>query len=243
MWEDTFSCDISLIDHFNLVHCEGIMDELNNIVTDNNEVDDNEVEQTSHISNDSNSGYDSDEYYERVYKESEYGEYTCLVCSRKFISNERLNEHFLRFHSSYDDTLQLDEDNMVGGFPGFNVLQHMNVFHYSEHPDTDCCPICFDSYDKNDRLTDKLHFNENEYVEDNDDETENYPIHINCCNQYMCSQCLKTYIMTKNKVICPFCQYNHEIDYTEFISIPKFCKCNEESWDEWRKKHPLDTKP
>ena len=237
--DEIFNSDISLIDHFNLVHYEIIIDDLK-INSDNEDIIDDNTDVENENSYEDDDGYYSDEYYERVYRESEYGEYVCKICSKKFINHERLNEHFLRSHSSYNDTLLLDDNETIGGFPGFNVLQHMNVFHYTDKPEEDTCPICFETYIKNEILTEKLKFNENEYKDD-DEVIVNYPIRLHCCDTCMCCKCLKTFIITKNKIICPFCRRNHEIQDTEFITIPNN-KYDDQLWVKWRTRHPLDSK-
>lgn len=240
MCEEIFNNDIVLMDHFMIVHCENLM---NDISIDHHSYDDyenNNINDLNESDGYESDEYDPDDYYERVYKESVYGEYVCRICSRKFISDERLNEHFMHSHTSYDDTLQLDKSEADGGFPGFNILQHMNVFNYIDNPETETCPICLDNYVIDDKLKEKLKFDEDTYIED-DDSNEAYPIKLTCCNQHMCSKCLKTYIMSNNKVLCPFCKFNHELSSTDFLVIPK-TKCNVKSWEEWRKKHPLNVK-
>ena len=235
MCDELFKDDISLIDHFTLVHCENVIDE----IVDNHLDDNKSIDYSNNSDYDSNnSDYDSDEYYERVYKESEYGEYECKICSRKFISNERLNDHFMSLHSSYDDTLQLDETT-IGGFPGFNILQHMDVFNFTTEPINNICPICLEEYEINDIVKEKESFDYSKYIDD-DDSTNNYPVKIHCCNQCLCCQCLREHIRHKNKITCPFCQYNYEISNGQFLIIPK-CEniFNKSLWIKWRENHPL----
>ncbi len=77
-----------------------------------------------------------------------YGRYICPICSKKYISENHLGEHFLLSHNNYADNSHLDE-RVQCGFPGFDLLEMIGMIHYINiYPTRDVyrCPICYDRY-------------------------------------------------------------------------------------------------
>jgi hypothetical protein len=63
------------------------------------------------------------------------------------------------------------------------------------------------------------------------------PIKINCCNTTLCKKCFEEYIKISNKLICPFCKYDHTVKEKYIYYYKDLDICNKDIWIEWWKKH------
>lgn len=77
--------------------------------------------------------------------------YKCPVCNNILSDYYNLNDHFIRYHSSYESQLILDSKKPEGGFPGFTILKFIGMLTELDMKEyiniyNDCCMICTDSY-------------------------------------------------------------------------------------------------
>lgn len=75
-----------------------------------------------------------------------YGQYICEICNNKFTTPNHLGEHFTLKHNNYDDQLILDERQVEDGFPGFKVLEYINMIQFETVDQNELCPICSEKY-------------------------------------------------------------------------------------------------
>lgn len=55
------------------------------------------------------------------------GKYECPICQQKFSNSFILGEHFLNDHNDYNVLCSLDTNKIRNGFPGFDILQRINM--------------------------------------------------------------------------------------------------------------------
>ena len=79
------------------------------------------------------------------------GRYICKSCGKKYATPQYLGEHYTFSHSEYTEQLLLDKKE-IGGFPGLDMLKHINMFSYLAKSDEydiirkETCLICVDPY-------------------------------------------------------------------------------------------------
>ena len=79
-----------------------------------------------------------------------FGKFRCPKCSNRYTSEEYLGEHFINEHDDYDELTELDnKKNEILGFPGFDILEFMNVI--KRIPDDQQikkhkCSICYRNF-------------------------------------------------------------------------------------------------
>ncbi len=81
------------------------------------------------------------------------GRYSCPICNNRYLTQNMLGEHFLVSHNSYESYSALDENRVDGGFPGFDILEHIGMIERLSDGDVDRivasgdkCEICFSMY-------------------------------------------------------------------------------------------------
>lgn len=76
-----------------------------------------------------------------------FGTYVCPVCGNRYTSPNMLGEHFILEHNSYEELGSLDTSKKKLGFPGFDILEHIDMIRpvLDTNNFKETCPIC--SYD------------------------------------------------------------------------------------------------
>lgn len=154
--------------------------------------------------------------------ESVDGEFICYVCEKKYNSEYFLGEHFMANHDNYDDLGTLD-NNKLTGFPGFDLLQLINMICYPHdynNPPKHAteCSICTQPYG---------------------DSTMVLPVELTCCQTVLCKECLEKSLNATNALKCLFCKHDHSRDDVDFIYVVETDGVNLDKtrWTTWRKKH------
>jgi len=68
--------------------------------------------------------------------------------------------------------------------------------------------------------------------------SECLPVIMNCCQQNICTECIKLNIMNTDSIICLFCKKDHtrtDLDYIKIVEITD--EIDSTRWDEWWKSH------
>lgn len=90
-----------------------------------------------------------------------FGKFMCPKCPNRYTSEEYLGEHFINEHNDYDELNELDnKKNEMLGFPGFDILEFMNVIKRipdNQYIKKQKCSICYRNFK----------FEETEYELDN----------------------------------------------------------------------------
>ena len=160
---------------------------------------------------------------------SSSGKYECPVCSLKFTNAFILGEHFILDHNDYDTLRQLDIKN-CNGFPGFEILEKIDMLQISENEinketATETCDICCFQYDNN------LNINISNLVLDN---TNRVPIEMKCCHMLICCDCIMNNIIETDSIICPFCKKDHnKTDQDYIIFVEETDETNRDIWEAW----------
>jgi predicted RNA-binding Zn-ribbon protein involved in translation (DUF1610 family) len=89
-----------------------------------------------------------------------YGRFACPNCSKKYLTQNHLGEHFIISHSNYSDQLSLDDKNIIHGFPGFEVLEAINMIEqFRDHVEMNIiintqkhCLICVCEYKQSETI-------------------------------------------------------------------------------------------
>lgn len=154
----------------------------------------------------------------------EQGKHICPICNKKYSNQFYLGEHFIDGHNDYNELLVLDEKSMLeelNGFPGFDILEKINMIQYITLNKLDHCHICFFDYDNDDNNSDCRK-----------------PLLLNCCGRSICYSCLMHQLSINNNVICPFCLKDHtrnDLDY--IVEIIEIEKTEREKWIPWWENH------
>ena len=146
------------------------------------------------------------------------GKYNCPLCENKYSNSFLLGEHFVISHTEYEVLTTLDEKQW-NGFPGFDILEKINMIEYTEILE-DKCEICFYNFD--DKNT------ENKEVDNR------LPLSLKCCSKLICCDCLRNHLSITNSVICPYCTKDHtqnDIEYIIFIEEDN--NIDKTRWDSW----------
>jgi hypothetical protein len=162
---------------------------------DNNELSDPE---------DENENEDEDEHdHEPLIDDiptSINGQFICPICSKKYATQNHVGEHFAISHTSYEDQLHLESTKQHGGFPGLEILKHIEMFDYlnddkeKELLENDECNICAKifnikvrNFDNN--VTEML---ESGYYSDSDIIESRYSKALRKCENYIFSCDMRT---------------------------------------------------
>lgn len=63
------------------------------------------------------------------------------------------------------------------------------------------------------------------------------PLKLNCCNQYVCYECMYESLYTTNSVVCLFCKTDHTQESDYIVEIEESDEINKDSWISWWRKH------
>jgi hypothetical protein len=160
-------------------------------------------------------------------------QYQCPVCSRGFRTQLNLGAHFLSRHNDYAELSSLDK-RQNDGFPGFEVLQKIKMMRFiieGEVIESNTCVLCCFEYDHCIRgltdcdlmkpLNDKFkHYNDDMKLiyMTKIEKSYKYPLELLCCNNHICSECLKKHINESfGDPKCPFCRKSHTQTDKRFI--------------------------
>jgi len=87
------------------------------------------------------------------------GEFECMVCAKRYITENLLGEHFMLSHNNFEDCVVLDEEIIYDGFPGFHTLHYIGMMYeisgkhmVSVINEEKRCNICFLSYKQKEQL-------------------------------------------------------------------------------------------
>ncbi len=152
----------------------------------------------------------------------EFGKYPCPTCDKKYSNSFYLGEHFIKIHTDYEELKTLDNNNPIG-FPGFDILEKINMIELIYDDLIENCKICHFSIEL-DIFVDKLS-NENRN-----------PLLLKCCNKKICHSCLKNHLSINNNLVCPFCLKDHTQDtYVTYIEESFFT--DRDKWIPWWQNH------
>lgn len=157
----TFRDEISLNDHFLLVHHQS----------------DNSDSETEYSDSDSESDADgictcrrcgklfqNDDEYEKhicdanrkdvdAIPSNPFGKYSCPICKKKYSTNNILGEHFIRAHNNYEALTELDSRETDYGFPGFDILEQIGFIDIPKDGKINVrfnsdkiCSVCYGHY-------------------------------------------------------------------------------------------------
>jgi len=209
--------------------------------------------------------------------------YKCPLCDNIYATQNILGEHFYLEHGTYDSMQTLDNNIIRNGFPGFDILDYINMTNYLDSDELNnllnkgerCC-ICtdlfvnyteeyvntcdninkniyddLDGYVSDSALTNhkraiifnnyidiynRIYFDishkykldiSNNIISITDPRIisaynycrykEHSPIKLSCCNNLICMPCLQYHIMSKNLIICPYCNHDHTVTDMKYI--------------------------
>jgi len=81
------------------------------------------------------------------------GQYKCPLCNNMYATENMLGEHFITNHNNYTSFSDLDDNIINGGFPGFDILIHINMIKLPNKNKTNIiiktekqCPVCYKIY-------------------------------------------------------------------------------------------------
>jgi hypothetical protein len=157
-----------------------------------------------------------------IYENS--SDYICPICERTFPTENHLGEHFSSTHRTYENQLNLNEPMQETTFPGFYILENINMIYtpslvvksqcvkYIKKYINKKCLICCEYYSittTNDKTHEKININNGEDIDKLCDDIEEqkktekkprttykYPLTLRCCGNEICHDCLKQYLQS-----------------------------------------------
>lgn len=180
-----------------------------------------EDDMLNHIKNDHSNNQEIDSVQ---YKQSSL--YVCNTCGEEFTNHFCYGEHMSEEHVTYSELIELDNKTVGGSFPGFYLLGRIGMvkkpaLDNKYLKDLDVCQICLEKY--------------NDFPMSHDDNIESIestkstkfktfkcdmnllcydkikisPYILTCCNNFVCSQCLKNYCEINYNIKCMYCGSIH----------------------------------
>lgn len=92
-----------------------------------NNVPNNASNNTNRVRIHSSYTYDIDEEEIDNIPTISYGRFVCTICDNRYLTEQQLGTHFMISHNSYDAFMELDLDTNHDGFPGLELLQHIQM--------------------------------------------------------------------------------------------------------------------
>lgn len=175
--------------------------------------------------------------------------YVCPSCNIAFRTQFHLGEHFTNKHTSYEEQSHLDTFTNYSSFPGFEILEELNVISLPSNKEMlkmafsdQQCDICCKKYTMYNYVNDKKITSkdlDDELLEDNFKNIKNkskhifcdlwhdkillfnkcYPLMLTCCQNIICGDCLKNHLLNSTYIKCPFCNNDHTKYDTDYIKI------------------------
>jgi hypothetical protein len=228
-------------------------------------LDDHMLQMHAINTNDSGDDTDNEEHVVEInHQITQNISYLCPSCNLGFRTQFHLGEHFTQNHQSYQDQTLLDNNVKDASFPGFEILEHMDVITIPTRKkismlikNETCCDICcklyaiynyknIDKMEKRritmhdlDQLLHKPTHGVSIYDEDLDNKmtTRSYPIIMMCCDNIICNNCIKTYLMSSAYIKCPFCNNDHTKYNIKHIKIIDPITYDKKAWMKWWRKN------
>lgn len=118
----SFNTEVSFNDHFLATHMS------QNINEDNNECVCDNCGQAFDDSDDLDDHVEECGIIDNI-PVNLLGVYSCPACDNKYVTAGMLGEHFIITHNNYSDMSILDTKKKEGGFPGFDMLNLINMIY------------------------------------------------------------------------------------------------------------------
>lgn len=167
------------------------------------------------VTNGSGDSSDSDSDSEHVIKEDLDGIHNCPVCHKKYSNMYILGEHFTREHNTYDDQMVLDHVKPLLGHPGLPLLEDIGMLCVRKSTSDKVCQIC-DCTDDPDEVC------------------------MMCCQNMICKECMESYLIFSDSIMCPFCRHDHTDETVDFIYVMEYDETangHEDKWIKWWERH------
>jgi uncharacterized C2H2 Zn-finger protein len=156
------------------------------------------------------------------------GPIVCQICENKYADEFLLGEHFTISHNDYENMEKLDE-KMMHGFPGFKILKYIKVIKglstrrkHMFMENNEKCGICDIEY----------------YGNDIDSDIDTSPIKMTCCKNFICKNCVKSYMSISDSLLCPYCLFDHTQTNKTFIIFIDMCETiDKKRWIDWWHRH------